>query len=197
VSAAITTRPATKADASDIAVLTNIATHGLVSELWARGKDASGTYSAVEAGRVSVLREGDDFYWRNATMAESDGEIVGMLLGAREPDEAPPIPADTPDFLLPFDQMRAEVGLGTWYVSMLGVHVAWRGAGIGAMLLDLADAKRAETGSRGLSLVVEDANVGARRLYERHGYAVRATRPIVKFPSGQPEGTDWLLMVKD
>lgn len=197
MSAAITTRPATTADASDIALLTNIATHGLVSELWASGRDAAGTYSAIEAGRMSVLRDGDDFYWRKATMAESDGEIVGMLLGAREPDEAPPIPADLPNFLLPFDELRAEVGLGTWYVSMLGVHVAWRGRGIGARLLDLADAKCAESGARGLSLVVEDANVGARGLYERHGYAVRATRPIVKFPSGQPEGTDWLLMVKD
>lgn len=185
-----------KADASDIALLTNIATHGLVSDLWGRGKDAAETYNAIEAGRVSVLREGDDFYWGKATMAECDGEIVGMLLGAREPDVAPPIPADLPDFLLPFDELRAEVGLGTWYVSMLGVHVAWRGTGIGALLLDLADAKRAETGSRGLSLVVEDANVGARRLYERHGYAVQASRPIVKFPSGQPEGTEWLLMVK-
>lgn len=196
MSTEVTFRPATKLDASDIALLTNVATHGLVSDLWGSGKDAVGTHSPIEAGRLSVLRDGDDFSWRNATMAESKGEIAGMLLGAREPDEAPAIPDDLPDFLLPFDELRAEVGLGTWYVSMLGVHVAWRGSGIGSKLLELADAKRVETGSRGLSLVVEDANAGARRLYERHGYAVRATRPIVKFPSGQPDGTEWLLMVK-
>ncbi|HVY50923.1 MAG TPA: GNAT family N-acetyltransferase [Devosia sp.] len=75
--------------------------------------------------------------------------------------------------------------------------MTWRGRGVGSQLLEVADIKRSETAAKGVSLIVEDGNVGARRLYERRGYAVRTTRPMVSYPGGGSGGRDWLLMVKE
>jgi ribosomal protein S18 acetylase RimI-like enzyme len=189
-------RPARKADASDIALLVNIAAHGGPAEGWAVDKDADGTYDPIEVGRLRALRDTGPFTWRNATMAESDGEIVGMVLGYREPDEAPPVPADAPPFFVPLYELEGEAA-GHWYINMLGVYVSSRGKGIGSKLLDVAEARRAETKARGLALIVEDVNAGARKLYERRGFAVHARRKIVPFPGGGPDGEEWLLMVKE
>lgn len=193
--AGVTMRPATRADAAEIALLTNIATHGLVSDDWA-ARGVAGTYSAIEAGRLSIMDD-ETFSWRKATMAVSGDEVVGMLLGARDPDDPEPIPEGLPQHLVPFFELSAYAP-GAWYISMLAVHVTWRGKGIGSVLLDVAERKRDETAARGLSLFVEDINDGARRLYESRGFGVRASRPVTPFPSGGPKGAvDWLLMVKE
>lgn len=193
---AVTTRPATKADAAEIALLVNIATHGLVSDEWHHMQDASSTYSPMEVGRYDVLDDNGGFNWRKATIAQSGDEVVGMLLGSRDPDVPGPIPAEVPYYLVPIFEL-GNLAPGAWYISMLGVHVRWRGKGIGSKLLDVAEQKRRDTAARGLSLVVEDVNTGARELYERHGFSVRESRPMVRFPSGGPDGQDWLLMVKE
>lgn len=192
----ITTRPARKADASDIALLVNIATHGGVVNGWARDEGAAETHDPIEVGRLEILKDDSTFNWRNATMAESDGEVVGMLLGYREPDTARALPRDVAPFLRPLYELEAAAA-GSWFISMLGVYVHWRGKGVGSQLLEVAEIKRAQTEAQGLSLIVEDINAGARRLYERRGFAVRTSRPMVKFPGGGPGGEDWLLMVKD
>lgn len=191
----ITIRPATKADASEVALLVNIATHGGIGIGWRHDERAEGTYDPAEVGRLDMLDETSGLNWRNASMAESDGEIVGMLLGYPEPDTMP----DTPQmeaFLRPIIELEWLAG-GKWFISMLAVHKPWRSKGIGRQLMSLAEQKRAETGRRGLALIVEDENTGARRLYERDGFLVAAARPMHRYPDGTRPGQDWLLMVKD
>jgi ribosomal protein S18 acetylase RimI-like enzyme len=192
----VTTRPATRADASEIALLVNIAVHGGIAQGWAHAAEAQGTYDPIEVGRLEMLRDDTEFGWHNCTMAESDGEVVGMLLGYRKPDAFEPVPPEVTGFMRPIEELEAEAN-GTWFISMLGVHVGWRGKGVGSQLLEVADVKRDATAANGVSLIVEDTNDGARRLYERHGYAVRKSRPMVRFAGGGPAGRDWLLMVKD
>ena len=46
-----------------------------------------------------------------------------------------------------------------------------------------------------MSVIVADANQGARRLYERCGYRRRAQRPMVKEGWASPS-TSWVLLVK-
>lgn len=196
MSETIAIRPARKSDASEIALLTNIAVHGGLSQRWAADEAARDTYDPIEIGRLTALADDAPFTWRNASMAECDGEIVGMLMGYREPDMAEPLPDDLAPFLLPIYQLEAEAA-GCWYIAMLGVHFKWRSRGIGSRLLDVAEAKAAETRARGLALISEDINTGAVRLYERRGFSVRAKRKMVRFPGGGPQGEDWLLMVKD
>ena len=53
-------------------------------------------------------------------------------------------------------------------------------ARVGIRLLRLADETARALGSRGVSVIVSDANTGARRLYECYRYSKRATRLMVK-----------------
>lgn len=192
----VTIRPATKADASEVALLVNIATHGGIRAGWEHDERAEDTYDPLEVGRLDMLDDETGLNWRNASMAESDGEIVGMLLGYPQPDVMETFPADLESFLVPIVELEWMTA-GRWFISMLGVHLLWRSHGVGGKLLALAEAKRAETGRRGLALIVEDHNDRARALYERMGFAVTAGRPMRHYPDGTQPGKDWLLMVKE
>lgn len=192
----ITIRPATKADASEVALLVNIATHGGVRVGWEHDERAGETYDPLEIGRLEMLDEKDDLSWRNAHMAQSDGEVVGMLLGYPEPDRMAPFPRNLQRFLVPIVELEWQAA-GQWFISMLAVHLPWRSHGIGKKLLALAEAKRDETKRLGLALIVEDTNARARALYERMGFAVTASRPMQHYPDGTQPGKDWLLMVKE
>jgi len=191
----VTTRPARKSDASEVALLVNIAVHGGIAGGWAHSDEAEGTYDPIEVGRLEMMRDDTEFGWKSATMAEVDDEVVGMLLGYRKADAFTPVPAKVKGFMRPIEELEAEAN-GSWFISMLGVHAKWRSQGIGSALLEVADAKRAETKASGVSLIVEEKNDGARRLYDRRGFGVRDKRPMIGFGGGA-SGQDWLLMVKD
>lgn len=186
----IATRPARKSDASEIALLVNIAVHGGIAGGWAHAAQAGGTYDPIEVGRLQMMDDAAEFGWKSVTMAEVDGEVVGMLLGYRKEDAFTPVPATVTGFMRPIEELEAEAN-GSWFISMLGVHVTWRSRGVGSALLDVADIKRLETLANGVSLIVEDHNDGARKLYGRRGFAVRDKRRMVG------RGGDWLLMVKE
>jgi ribosomal protein S18 acetylase RimI-like enzyme len=192
----ITTRAARKSDAAEIALLVNIAVHGGIARGWAHDENAEGTYDPIEVGRLDMMRDDTEFGWRSATIAEIEGEVVGMLLGYRKADTFEPVPRAVTGFMRPIEELEAEAN-GTWFISMLGVHAKWRGKGIGSQLLDVAEIKREKTAASGVALIVEDENEGARRLYARRGYSVRASRAMVKYPGQGPGGRDWLLMVKE
>ena len=193
----IVTRPATRGDAAEIALLVNIAVHGGIARGWASDEASEGTYDPVEVGRLEMLDDDTEFGWKSVTMAETaGGEVAGMLLGYRKPDSFEPVPPEVTGFMRPIEELEAEAN-GTWFISMLGVHVKWRGRDVGSQLLDVAEVKRVATGAKGLALIVEDENEGARRLYERRGYRMRTKRPMLGFSGGGPAGRDWLLMVKD
>jgi ribosomal protein S18 acetylase RimI-like enzyme len=196
MTASMSTRSARKSDAAEIALLVNIAVHGGMARGWAQGDAAEGTYDPIEVGRRDMMDDDAEFGWKSVTMAEVDGEVTGMLLGYRKPDAFTAVPAAVTGFMRPIEELEAAAN-GTWFISMLGVHVGWRSKGVGSALLEVAEVRRAETSANGLALIVEDANEGARKLYERHGYAVRDRRAMVRYPGQAPGGRDWLLMVKE
>ncbi|MGB6428243.1 MAG: hypothetical protein WBF11_09075, partial [Methyloceanibacter sp.] len=82
--AAATLRPATKADTAALAVLVDIAGEGLPAHLWSTLR-APGQ-STLEIGRERAAREEGGFSYRNAVMAEIDGEIAACLIGYRLDD---------------------------------------------------------------------------------------------------------------
>lgn len=192
----VITRSARKSDAAEIALLVNIAVHGGMARGWARDEGAEGTYDPLEVGRLEMLKDDPEWGWRCAFMAETDGEVAGMLLGYRKHDAFVPVPDRVTGFMRPIAELEAEAN-GQWFLSMLGVHKGWRGKGIGTALLDVAEEKGRETAARGLALIVEDANEGARRLYGRLGYTVKTSRPMVRFPGASARGNEWLLMVRE
>ena len=80
-------------------------------------------------------------------------------------------------------------------MNVLATYPAYRGQGFGTRLLSIAERRAAAAGRSGLSIIVSDANSGARRLYERVGCSKIATRPMVK-EQWQNPGHNWLLLVK-
>lgn len=123
--------------------------------------------------------------------AELEGRPAGCLIAYQQPDVAPPLDPDLPSMLAPLQELENEAP-GTGYVYVLSTAAGMRGRGVGTRLLDFAERYR---GPNGMSLIVADNNTGAKKLYERCGYAEAARRRMVK-KGWQSEGTDWILMVK-
>jgi ribosomal protein S18 acetylase RimI-like enzyme len=83
----------------------------------------------------------------------------------------------------------------TWYVNVLAVLPEFRGRGLGTRLLTIAEQMALRLDKRGLSIIVSDANLDARRLYERVGYREVSRRAMVK-EGWLNEGHEWVLLVK-
>jgi ribosomal protein S18 acetylase RimI-like enzyme len=186
-------RPATPADAAALAELVNMAGEGMPLYLWAKMSDPGEDPWAV--GRRRAMREMGSFSYSNATMLEVHGNVVGCLIGYKLPDAPEPIDYEKmPAMFVPFQELE-NLACGTWYVNMLAADPCYRRQGFGTRLLGVADEIAAAAGCKGLSIIVSDGNVGARRLYERCGYVEMARRPMVK-EGWQNPGENWVLLVK-
>ena len=187
-----TFRRATLADAGDLANLVEFASEGFSLHFWTLlagpGRDP------WEVGRERVSSETLGVSYRNALIAERAGTTIGALVGyplGEESKHDDPLPA----LLVPLHQLMT-LAPNTWYVHVLAAYPEHRGRGVGTALLREADGRAAAAGTKGLSLVVSDTNIGARRLYERCGYREAARRRMVK-NGWQHPGTDWVLMIKN
>jgi ribosomal protein S18 acetylase RimI-like enzyme len=65
----------------------------------------------------------------------------------------------------------------TWYLGLIFLVPEARGRGLGGQLLEDVCAAVRERGGRALRLAVVPTNTGARRLYDRLGFAFVARRP--------------------
>ena len=186
-------RPARPTDALAMAELVNMAGEGLPLYLWT--ELAAPGQSPWELGQERARRESGAFSYRNTIVREEAGEVVAALIGYPLADEPAPVDyTDTPPMFVPLQQLEDLVP-GTWYVNVLATHPQFRGHGYGAELLSIADDIARDTGMRGLSIIVADANAGARRLYARCGYREQTRRAMVKEQRQHP-GTHWVLLVK-
>jgi ribosomal protein S18 acetylase RimI-like enzyme len=117
------------------------------------------------------------------------------LIGYPLPDQLKPANyEEIPRMFVPLQQLEDLVP-GTWYVNVLATYPGYRGHGYGAELLSIAEQLAVDAGKPGMSVIVSDANTGARRLYERHGYVQLASRPMAK-ESWDGPGKNWLLLEK-
>jgi ribosomal protein S18 acetylase RimI-like enzyme len=185
--------PATRQDASHLAILVDMAGHGLPAWFWASSPARPAGTSILEFGRERARGDFGGFSWRNAYVARSAGMVAGMILGYRQPDD-PGDAAEVPDIVRPLVELEAEAP-GSWYVNALAVYPEFRGRGIGAALLEGALDRARSEGADTASLIVEDVNDAARRFYARLGFSERAERAYQRFPMG-PEASRWILMVR-
>jgi len=130
--------------------------------------------------------------YRNAWVGQVHGQLAGCLIAYGQPETPKPIPDDVPAMFHPLLELEAEAP-GTGYVCVLSTVPAMQGQGVGSRLLIHAEAQY--RGPNGMSIIVSDANTGAWRLYERHGYQQAAARAMVKENWDNP-GDNWLLLVK-
>jgi ribosomal protein S18 acetylase RimI-like enzyme len=158
-----TFRAATKADAAALAVLVDIAGEGLPAHLWSMLR-APGQ-SILEVGRERAGREQGGFSYRNAIVAELDGEIAAALVGYRLDDPYDVSDLDAvPELVRPLVELEA-LAPGSWYVNVLATFPEFRRQGLARMLLDRAETKAREAGAPGLSVIVAAENERAKRLY--------------------------------
>ncbi len=150
--------------------------------------------SAWDVGRRRAERDEGSFSYRNTTVIEDAGKAAACLIGYDIPDDPQPIPPDMPPMFVPLQELE-NLAPATWYVNVLAVLPEHRNKGYGTRLLALADETGRKLGKRGMSVIVADANTGARRLYERCGYVEKERRPMVK-DGWQTEGREWVLLVK-
>lgn len=188
-----TIRKAKVEDAPKLAELMNLAGEGIPAYLWERMADPGEGIMAFGARRVAGTESG--FSYTNAHVAVCNGAIAGMLLGYRLPDPYETGPLDEiPAVVRSLVEMEALVP-GSWYVNAVATDSAYRGQGVGRMLMEKAEQLAAESRATTMSLIVAEQNAAAHRLYEMLGYQVAARRPIVQFPNC-PHTGDWILMTK-
>jgi ribosomal protein S18 acetylase RimI-like enzyme len=186
-------RRATPDDAHALAELIDFAGEGLPSYLWRRMAEPG--EDVWDVGRRRARREEGSFSYRNAVVLEEDGRVVACLIGYPLPDEPEPIdPAQMPAMFVPLQELE-NLAPGTWYVNVLATYPGHRGHGHGTRLLGLAEDLAAGAGSQGLSIIVSDANSGARRLYERCGYRLAAERAMVR-EEWANAGVNWVLLLR-
>ncbi|MGV8840239.1 MAG: GNAT family N-acetyltransferase [Bauldia sp.] len=184
-------RRGTRADAVHLAMFVDMASKGMSVRVW-EGL-AAPTQSPLEVGRARAQRENVPFSYRNATIAEQGGEVAGGLVGYTiVPDDTDILTVPSP--FRPILELEREVP-GHWYVNVLGVYPEFRGRGIGSALLVEADRIGAAAAPEGMAIIVDDGNLRARRLYERHGYRLVTARPQMPVP-GVASGATFLLLTR-
>src|SRR5262245_11570625 len=186
-------RAATPNDAAALADFVHFASGGLALRVWSKLAGPGGDAWAV--GRERAGRETGSFSYRNAFVLEAGGAAAGGLIGYPLPDAPLAIAPDLPATFVPLQELE-NLAAGSWYVNVLAAYPEHRGKGLGTALLDFAQAKALTLGRPGLSIIVSDANRGARRLYERRGYREAARRVMVKDDWINP-GTHWVLLTRD
>jgi ribosomal protein S18 acetylase RimI-like enzyme len=189
----LTVRPARTSDASDLAVLVDIAGEGGPNYMWSLL--AAPGQSTLEIGRERARREEGGFSYRNAIIAETGGEVAASLIGYRLDDPYDVTGLDElPELVRPLIRLEAQAP-GSWYINVLATFPEFRGQGIGTKLLEVAEAKGREEGASAMSVIVGSWNEGAARLYTRAGYAEATSEPAILPPSFPHQG-DWVLMVR-
>ncbi|MDX5350347.1 MAG: GNAT family N-acetyltransferase [Paracoccaceae bacterium] len=185
-------REAQASDAAHLVRFINMAADDLPLHFWRRSVGPDGDPWAL--GRERAARETGNFSYRNAWLAEVDGQVAACLLGYPAEDEPGPIDPDTPPIFVPLLELEA-MAPGSWYLNVLATYDQFRGQGCGSALLARAEEIAREKGHKTISLIAEDTHQDALRLYRAKGYREVARRPVVK-GDWQVDASEWILFVK-
>lgn len=185
-------RRARASDAAHLVRFINMAADDLPLHFWRKSVGPDGDPWALGAERAA--RETGNFSYRNAWLAEVQGQVAACLLGYAAEAEPEPIDPETPPIFVPLLELEA-LAPGSWYLNVLATHAAFRGMGLGSALLAQAETIAALAGHASISLIAADTHQDALRLYAAKGYREVARRPVVK-GDWQVDAAEWLLFIK-
>ena len=139
-------RPAVAGDVHALVELVNFAGEGMPLYLWERMAEEG--ESGWECGRRRARREEGDFSYRNAIVAETEGEVAACMIGYAIPDEPGEIDTDTmPAMFVPLQELE-NLAAGSWYTDILAVYPQFRGRGFGTILLDVSRSEERRVGTQ-------------------------------------------------
>jgi ribosomal protein S18 acetylase RimI-like enzyme len=186
-------RTATKDDCRAIAELAEIAGEGIPSYFWSLS--AKEGQDSIDIGESNAASETDNFSYHNATVAVIDGKTVAMMLAYRLPEakDAEDL-NELPELIRPLVELEQCVP-GTYYINMVATFPEHRNMGIGSKLMFVVDQLAKKTGCDILSVEVFEQNAGALRLYQRQGFEIIESRPVVPH-SCYPYDTNILLLTR-
>lgn len=140
------------------------------------------------AVRVALIPDGPQS-WRHSTVAELDGNVVGLIQSGTGEEAFRVTPGLVLDVLRIFGvgvasvygryrarlRVNPDIPKGTYYIAELHVDPDYGNRGIGGALLDYAEHEARERALPKMSLMTTTNNP-ARRLYERKGFRVVETK---------------------
>lgn len=182
-------RPARKEDCTAIAALYSISSDGVSDYVWT--KIAKPGEDILDVGRRRYEREDSAFSYRNCTVIESGGTVVGMLVAF--PMHVDPAKVESDPVLAPYSRLEEH---DSYYICGMALLPDHRGRGIGTRLLALAEEQARDKGFRKISLIVFEQNSVAKQLYEGRGYREVRREPIYPHPLIRRTG-DAILLVKE
>lgn len=185
-------RRAMPTDAKNLASLINLAGEGIPNWLWNQACVEGQT--PLEVGIERAKRKTGGFSYKHALIAERNGQSKGMVLSYAIDEEPSENLDDLPAPIAPFVALE-KLSVGTWYINALAVFGEAQGQGIGSRLLMAAEDVAHSAGFTEMSIQVYGQNIGAVRLYERHGYKFAASEPVRRHPC-PPYYTGEVLLLK-
>lgn len=185
-------RDARPSDADHLVRFINMAADNLPLHFWK--KSAAPGVDPIAYGRERAARDAGSFSYRNAWLAEVEGQVAACLLGYPTADAPEPIDPGTPAIFVPLLELEA-LAPGSWYLNVLATYPQFRGRGLGSALLAKAEAVTRSAGRSSISLIAEDTHQDALRLYRAKGFTEIARRPVVK-DDWPVEAREWILFLK-
>jgi ribosomal protein S18 acetylase RimI-like enzyme len=192
--ASVRFRPALESDVPDLLCLIDSASRGLALRLWTTLREPDQATLEAARNRVRTHRT-SPLYYGGFIIAEVDGAIAGAMTG-----RLIPIPyergdsGDLPAVFVPLLELEAAAA-GSWYITIMSVYPEFRGRGLGSALLGEAESTARRAAAPQMSLIVEEANARALKLYLRYGFVEWTRRPFIPFPGSTDTG-DWILLSK-
>lgn len=186
-------RPARRDDAADLAILDNIAGHGISLWFWQGSVEQGKANDPLDWGR-SRFASDEIFAWRNAYVAQSGDMIAGSITSYIMPDEDEDVVAikkEAPAFEPVFELYA--LASGTWFIDSFAVYSDYQGQGHGRALLDDSIRRGKSSGAQQAMLVCEDTNEQALGLYRKSGFSEIDQRPFVDFGLNHKTNV-WLLL---
>lgn len=182
-------RPARKEDCATIAALYSISSDGVADYIWT--KLAEPGEDILTIGRRRYEREESAFSYRNCTVIENEGVVIGMLVAF--PMHIDPSEKESDPVLAPYSKLEED---DSYYICGMALFPEHRGRGLGTRFLALAEEHARDRGFRKISLIVFEQNFGAKRLYDRTGYREVGREAVYPHPLIHYRG-DAILMVKE
>lgn len=120
-----------------------------------------------------AVREVSQYSFRNALVAEVDGDVVGAIIGydgARLEELRKPLYELMIEKFGNVPTVEDETSAGEFYIDSIAVLPQWRGCGVGGALLSAVRDRAFAAGHERVGLIVDFANPRAEALYNSLGF---------------------------